>query len=135
MANITTTNNDLGSAALEVWGTVDGVLRNDAVTAQNFAEGTLLARKASDGKLYPYDPAVTPPSDLLSPKYVLPYPVAALATSDNPVTVVSAGKVNSRRLVVHPAIAVTAADLDALLDRPIIPVDLGQLSKVDNPQP
>lgn len=133
MANITTTNIDLGSVALEVWGTLSAVLRNAALTEQTFAEGTLLARHATDGKLYPFDPADTT-EDLDKPKYVLTYPVTAAASSDNRVQVMSAGKVNSRRLVIHDETPVAAAHLDALLDRPIIPVDVEQLSKIDNPQ-
>ena len=133
MPSITTTNNDLGSVALEVWGTLDAVLRNAAGTQQVFAEGTLLARHATDGKLYPYDPADTT-EDLDQPKYVLTYPVTAAATSDNRVTVMSAGKVNQRRLVIHDGTTVAAAHLDALLNRPIVPVDTTQLAKIDNPQ-
>lgn len=69
------------------------------------------------------------------PKYVLTYPVAVTtAAGTGPVTVLSAGKVNSRLLKVHgaPPTVATADDLDALLDRPIIPVVLDQQSKVDN---
>lgn len=133
MANVTITNIDLGSAALEVWGSMNGTLRNAAVTAQTFVEGTLLALSSADGKLYPYDPAAVA-DNINIPKYVLTYEVAALATSDNPVQVMSAGKVNQRRLVIHAGTPVAAAHLDALLDRPIIPVDVQQLAKIDNPQ-
>jgi hypothetical protein len=131
--NITTTNNDLGSAALEVWGTMDGVLRNAALTTQTFAEGTILARHASDGKLYPYDPADTT-EDLDVPVAVLTYPVTAATATDTRVSVLSAGKVNQNRLVIHDGTTLAAVHLWALLNRPIIPVDIGQLSKIDNPQ-
>ena len=133
MANITITNNDLGSVALEVWGTLEGVLRNAAGDEETFAEGTILARHATDGKFYPYDPAETS-EDLEVPKYVLTYAVTAAATSDNPVTVLSAGKVNKNRLVIHDGTTITAAHLDALMNRPVIPVDVKQLAKIDNPQ-
>ncbi len=58
------------------------------------------------------------------------------ASSTGPVTALSAGKVNQRRLKIHgaPPTAATADHIDALLDRPIIPVDVNQLAKIDNPQ-
>ena len=133
MANLTITNIDLGSVILETWGTTDGILENAAGTQQTFVAGTLLARHATDGHLYPYDPAETS-EDLEVPKYVLTYDVTIAATSDKPVTVLSAGKVNSRRLVIHDGTTVTAAHLDALLNRPIVPVDVRQLGQIDNPQ-
>lgn len=133
MANITITNNDLGSVALEVWGATDGVLRNAAGSEQTFAAGTILARHATDGKYYPYDPAETS-EDIEVPKAVLTYGVTAAATSDTQVTVLTAGKVNQNRLVIHDETPITAAHLDALMNRPIIPVDVDQLSKIDNPQ-
>jgi hypothetical protein len=81
--------------------------------------------------------SLTHAANALSPKYVLTYPVTIGASTTARVTVMSAGKVNSRRLKVHgaPPTAATAADIDALLDRPIIPLDLEQLAKVENPQP
>lgn len=219
MANITITNNDLGSTALEVWGTLDGTLQNVAVSDQNFVEGTLLARDPLTGNLIPYAPAavadsvadvtvdvpsiaassapdtavvvpgsligdfilieplgvwpvglslpegrclvngtvqvrianatiaaIDPASQILRfamrhnanqfpPKYVLTYPLTVTASSSAPVTVMSAGKVNQRRLFVHgsPPTVATVNDLDALLTRPIIPVDIAQLAKTDNP--
>ena len=38
------TRRRVGSVALEVWGTLDGVLRNAAGDEETFAEGTILAR-------------------------------------------------------------------------------------------
>ena len=135
MSNIAITNNDLGSVALELWGAVDGTLVNeDAGPADSvFAAGTILARHATDGKLYPYDPAETS-EDIEVPKYVLTYPVTLEASSEGPVTVLSAGRVNQNRLVIHDGTAITAAHLDALMNRPIIPVDVKQLAMIDNPQ-
>lgn len=134
MANITITNIDLGSVALEVAGVTEGLLHNAALTTEDFAEGTILARHSGDGKFYPFDPAAIA-DDLNVPKYVLPYAVPGVATvSDVPITAMSAGKVNRWRLVIHDGTAITAAHLDALLDRPIVPVDVKQLAKIDNPQ-
>jgi hypothetical protein len=133
VANITVTNNDLGSVILEQWGTVDNVLENAALTEQTFVAGTLLALHATDGHLYPYDPGETS-EDLEVPKYVLTYDVTLAASSDTPVTVMSAGKVNKNRLVIHDGTPITAAILDQLLNRPLIPVDVEQLARIDNPQ-
>lgn len=221
MPNITTTNNDLGRVALEVWASLDATLQNVVASEQSYLEGTLLGRDPATGNLLPYAPATVPDSvvdvtvdvasiptleatdtavvvpgalvgdlieieplgtwpvgitlpqgrclvagtvqvrianvtagavdpasqllrfslhhaaNALAPKYVLTYPVTIGASTTGRVTVMSAGKVNSRRLKVHgaPPTAATAADIDALLDRPIIPLDLEQLAKVDNPQP
>lgn len=134
MSNITITNNDTGSVALEVDGVTDGLLHNAALTTEDFAEGTILARHSGDGKFYPYDPAAVA-NDLNVPKYVLPYAVSGVATAtDVAITAMSAGKVNKNRLVIHDGTPLAAAHLDALLDRPIVPVDVKQLAKIDNPQ-
>lgn len=57
MANITKTSIDLGSAALEVWGTLDATLRNASGSDQSYLEGTLLSRNPANGELIPYAPA------------------------------------------------------------------------------
>jgi len=132
VANITITNIDLGSVALEVDGVLEATLHNGSVTEQNVREGTLLARNVADGKLYPFDPASVVP-DLNVPCYVLTYDVL-VPVGDIGVTVMSAGKVNQNRLRIHDGTPVTAAHLHALLTRPIVPVDVEQLAKIDNPQ-
>lgn len=218
MANITITNNDLGSAALEVWGVVDGTLQNVEITDQTYLEGTLLSRNPANGNLVPFvsaaedtivdvtvdvasipantapDTAVVVPGSLVGdlvtieplgtwpvgldiptgrvlvagtvqmrtpnvtvgaidpgsqsfrfslqhadiepPQYVLTHEKVVAASSSSPVTVLAAGKVNQNRLKVHgaPPTAATAAHFHALLNRPIIPVDIKQLAKIDNPQ-
>lgn len=218
MANLTKTDSDLGSAALEVWGSLEATLQNVIASDQNYVEGTLLSRDPATGNLVPYAPAAVPNSvadvtvdvasvtnatgpdtavtvpgslvgdeivveplgtwpaglsapqgrclvagtvqvrivnvtgapidpasqtfrfymrhfaNALAPKYVLTYPLTVLASSSAAVSVMSAGKVNQRRLFVHgaPPTLATANDLDVLLNRPIIPVDIGQLAKADN---
>lgn len=216
MSNITITNNDLGSVALEVWAVVQGTLQNVEITEQTYAAGTLLSRSASSGNLVPYAPAsaadtivdvtvnvaevaaqtavdtaVTVPGALVGdsiivtplgtwpagitapqgrclvdgtvqvrianvteggidpeeqslrfslhhdvepPKFVLTYEKVVGASSSAPVTALSAGKVDQGRLVIHGGTSITAAILDDLLDRPIIPVSATQLAKIDNPQ-
>lgn len=133
MPNITITNNDIGSVVLDLWGAQDGILENVAITEQKFVAGTLLALHATDGHLYPYDPAETS-EDLEVPKFVLTYDVTIAASSDKPVTVLNAGRVNKNRLVIHDGTTLTAAMLDQLLNRSIIPVDVKQLALIDNPQ-
>jgi len=54
VANITTTNIDLGRVALEVWGSLAALLTNVEVTDQSYLEGTLLTRSAATGKLVPF---------------------------------------------------------------------------------
>jgi hypothetical protein len=66
--------------------------------------------------------------------FVLTHEVVLAASSTGPVQVMSAGKVDQNRLVIHDATAITAAMLDDLLTRTIIPVDVKQLAKIDNPQ-
>lgn len=75
-------------------------------------------------------------ANALPPKYVLTYDVAVPASSTAPVTVLSAGKVDQRRLKIWgaPPTTATADHLDALLDRPIVPIDINQLALIDNPQ-
>lgn len=132
MANPIITNCDIGSVALTVTGTYDGILKNTVAAAHTFVAGTLLALHSGDGKLYPFDPASVT-NNLGQPKYVLTYPVTVLASGETGVQVMSAGRVNQNRLVVDGG-TVNAATLDLLLDRPIIPVDVKQLAKIDNPQ-
>lgn len=215
MPNITTTNVDLGSVLLELWGSVDATLENVELTEQTYAAGTILSRLAS-GNLVPYAPvavpdpfvdvtvdydsiptleaidmavvvpgalvgdtvtieplgtwpvgitlpqgrvlvdgtvqvrvanvtagAVNPGSqslrfhlerDVELPKFVLTYEVVLAASSTKAVTVLAAGKVDQSRLVIHNETALTAAMLDDLLARTIIPVNRKQLAKIDNPQ-
>jgi hypothetical protein len=66
--------------------------------------------------------------------FVLTYEVVLAASSSTPVEVMSAGKVDQNRLVIHNATVITAAMLDDLTARGIIPVDVKQLAKIDNPQ-
>jgi hypothetical protein len=133
VANITTTNIDLGGVIIELWGQTSGVLRNAAVSEQTFAPGTLLARHATDGKFYPYDPAETS-EDIEVPKYILTYEVVAAASSDNQVQAMSAGKFDQNRIVVHDGTPVTAGIIDQLMNRTFVAIDVKQLARIDNPQ-
>lgn len=133
MANLTITNNDIGSVVLERVGSADGTLQNaDTDDPVTFVEGTILARHSSDGKYYPFDPAGS--NGLNAAKAVLTYEVTVAANSGAAVTVLTAGKVNSRRLVIHGGTTITAAHLDQLRDYSITPIDVKQLGQIDNPQ-
>jgi hypothetical protein len=132
-SNINVTNVDSGSVLLEKWGEVDKTLVNSEIVETVFLAGTLLALHATDGKLYPYDPAALT-ENINVPKYVLTYDVTVAASSDLAVMALSAGKVNQNRLRLQGGGPVTAAILDQLLDRPIIPVAVAQLCVIDNPQ-
>lgn len=57
MPNITITNVDRGSVALDVQGVADGTLQNVEVTEQTYAEGTILSRSPATGNLLPHAPA------------------------------------------------------------------------------
>jgi hypothetical protein len=130
--NITITNIDLGSVVLELEGSTDGTLQNEEEEAATFAAGTILARQATDGKFYPF--ATAGLDGLAIPKAVLTHEVTVAAESGVPVQVLTAGKVNRQRLVIHDATPITAAHLDLLRDFSIIPVDVTQLGNIDNPQ-
>lgn len=57
MGNITNTPVDLGSAVLEMWGSLEATLRNASGSDQSYLEGTLLSRNPANGELIPYAPA------------------------------------------------------------------------------
>jgi hypothetical protein len=135
MTNIWITDNDTAGVILEGHADTDGVLVNAALTEETFAAGTILARNTATGKFEPFDPGVTPPSDLLIPKAVLTYEVADVAASGEvPVRVLTSGKVNQRRLVIHGGTPVTALHADMLRDYSIVALDVKQLARDDNPQ-
>lgn len=68
----------------------------------------------------------------LPPEYVLPYEVTVADASTARVRVLSAGKVDQDRLVIHNATPVAALHLHALMNRPIIPIATKQLAAEDN---
>jgi hypothetical protein len=132
MANITITNIDTGSVVLEKVGEAEGLLQNAVASEVTFLAGTILARDASDLKFYPYADAGLDGLD--AAKFVLPYEVTLAASASGAVTVLTAGKVNQDRLVIHDETAITQAHLDQLRDYGITPVNVQQLANIDNPQ-
>lgn len=133
MSNIAIENVDTGSVVLETVAAQDGTLRNsDADDPATFAEGTILARNSSTLKLEPYDPAGS--TGLNIPIAVLTYEIGPVAAvSDVSARVLTAGKVSARRLKIHDGTTVTAAHLDLLRSFGVIPIDVVQLGKLDNP--
>jgi hypothetical protein len=132
VANITITNIDTGSVVLEKVGEAEGLLKNAVASEVTFLAGTILARDISDGMFYPYADAGLDGLD--AAKFVLPYEVTLAASATGTVTVLTAGKVNQSRLVIHDETPITAAHLDMLRDFGITPVVVEQLSQYDNPQ-
>lgn len=133
MPNVTITDIDLGSVVLELEATQEGLLTNaDADDPATFAAGTILARNSTSLKFEPYDPGGS--GGLGVPVAVLTYEVGPVAAaSDAAASVLIAGKVNQRRLVIHDATPITAEHLDLLRSFAIIAVDVEQLGKYDNP--
>ena len=134
MANLTITDLDLGGVIVEGHADTDGILVNAALTEETFEAGTILGRDSVTGKFAPYDPALTPPADLLIPKAVLTYPVTLAAAAETAVRVFTNGKVNQNRLLIHGGGTINHVQLDALRDYGIVPLDVAQLARDDNPQ-
>lgn len=133
MSNITIENVDTGSVVLESVAAADGTLRNsDADDPATFLAGTILARNSSTLKFEPYDPAGS--TGLNIPVAVLTYDVGPIAAaSDVGARVLTAGKVSQRRLKIFAGTTITGAHLDLLRSFGIIPIDVVQLGKLDNP--
>jgi hypothetical protein len=72
--------------------------------------------------------------DIGEPRFVLTYPLTVAASTSAAVRVLTTGQVNQSRLKIHNETPVTWAHRDALRDHGIVPVDVNQLAKVDNPQ-
>lgn len=132
MPNITITNVDTGSVALELFGAADGILNNAGADPVTYAAGTILARSTADGEFYPYDPAGLDGLDVASA--ILTYAVEVAGTGSTPVRVLTAGKVIANRLAIHDGTEITSAHLDALRNFSIIPIDVTDLGATDNPQ-
>jgi hypothetical protein len=133
VANITIENIDLGSVVLEQDACQDAILRNsDADDPDTFVAGTILARNSGTLKLEPYNPGGS--TGLNIPVAVLTYDVGPVpAVTDVGVRVLTAGKVSQRRLKIHGGTPVSAAHLDLLRSFAILPIDVVQLGKYDNP--
>ena len=132
MANITITNNDLGSVILK-----DGEFRDDLLTfagAGTVVEGTILARDSVSLKLVPYvKGGVTNENGI--PKAILTYDVTAAGAGDVQSRVGVAGSYRKERLVIDAdgdASNVDQAVIDQLRDYGLVPIDVQELNILDN---
>lgn len=134
-SNFTNTTVYVGSVALR-----DCLHQDEELTfggAGTVLEGTILARSTSTGKLIPYVKGGSSDGDGV-PRAVLPYTVEATGAGDVPVRPIISGVVNVAKLVIHAdgdAENIDGAVRDLLRATGIIPVDVNDLGRVDNPQP
>ena len=131
MANLTTTNLDLGSVIME--GVADHDDTYISVAAETALEGTILARDSVSGLLVPFVKGGVVNENGI-PKAVLTYPVD-VAIGANAVRVLQKGKVNLSRLVIRAdgdASNVDAVVMDQLRDYGIEVQNVQDLSILDN---
>lgn len=132
MANITTTQVDLGAVALENPKFADDVFT--AAGAKTFKAGTILARDSASLKLVVYAiGGVTNGNGI--PKAILTYDVVAAGAGDIPIRALISGVVNSTRLIVDAdgtGANITKAILDQLRAESIVPQAVLQTSIYDN---
>src|SRR5690554_5751871 len=97
MANVTITNNDLGSVALE------GAIHHDELVTfgatDEFVAGTILARDSVSGKLVLFVKGGSTNGNGI-PKAVLSYTISRTGTGDVPARVIVKGHINRERLVI-----------------------------------
>lgn len=132
MANLTITNNDLGSVVHE-----KGSFRDDLLTfagAATVVEGTILARDSASLKLVPYVIGGSTNENGI-PKAILTYDVTATGAGDVPIRDMVSGAVRAERLVVDAdgdASNITAAILDQLRAYGLVSIDVQELNILDN---
>lgn len=132
MANITTTNVDLGSVALE-----GAILHDELVTfagADSFAAGTILARDTVSDKLVLFVIGGSTNGNGV-PKAVLVYPIERGDAGDVKARVLVKGHVNRQRLIVDADgddSNIDAVVLDQLRDYGIVASHVEQLAELDN---
>lgn len=132
MANITTTNVDIGNVILQ-----DADFRDDLLTfggAGTVVEGTILARDSVSGNLVPFVKGGTTNENGI-PKAIVTYDVGATGAGDVPVRVGVAGKYRKERLVIDAdgdASNVDNVVIDQLRDYGLTPIDVDELNILDN---
>lgn len=133
MANIAITNVDIGSVAFGD----EAEFRDELLTfagAATVKAGTILARDSVSLKLVPYvKGGVTNENGI--PKALVTYDVTATGAGDVPIRALVEGEINADRLVINADgdnSNVDAAVLDQLRVYGITPVDVAQLSSLDN---
>lgn len=132
MANITITNVDIGSVILQ-----DAEFRDDLLTfggAGTVIEGTILSRDSVSGKLVPFVKGGSTNENGI-PKAVITYDVTAAGAGDVPVRAGISGRYRKERLVIAAdgdASNIDNAVMDQLRDYGLVPVDVHDLSVLDN---
>jgi hypothetical protein len=136
MANIDTTNIDVGAVQCDV---KENNFRDELITfagADTFVAGTILARDSGSLKLVKYVKGGSTNGNGI-PKAVVTYDVVAAGASDVPARVLLAGTVYKHRLVIDADgddSNVDAAVIDELRAVGIVPLESTQLDGYDNPQ-
>jgi hypothetical protein len=132
MANITTTNVDLGSVALE-----GAIMQDELVTFAGtdvFAAGTILARDSSTDKLVLFVVGGSTNGNGV-PKAVLTYAIERTGAGDVKARVLIKGHVNRKRLIIDADGTDENIDevvLDQLRDYGIVASHVEQLAELDN---
>ncbi len=132
MANLTTTNVNLGSIILK-----NGEFRDELLTfvgAATVLEGTILARDSASLKLVPFVKGGVANENGI-PKAVLTYDVTAAGAGDEAIRDMVTGSVRAERLIIDAdgdASNVDAAVLDQLRDYSLVSIDVQELNVLDN---
>jgi len=135
MANITTTNIDNGPIVLQEDLSEDGLVT--FAGADVFAPGTILARHTGTLNWQLYVKGGSSNGNGV-PQGVLSYELEADGAGDLPARIITAGKLNKRRLIIDADgddSNIDATVTDLLREHGLLAEDVQQLSRFDNPQP
>lgn len=132
MANLTTTNVDLGNVILE-----GGDFRDELLTfagAATVVEGTILARDSVSLKLVPFVKGGATNENGI-PKALITYDVTATGAGDESIRAAVAGIFRKERLIINAdgdGSNIDNAVLDQLRDYGLVPTDVQELNILDN---
>jgi hypothetical protein len=135
MANIDIQNNDLGPLMLGGEEFEDGLIA--FAGTDTFAAGTILARNTSTLKFQLYVKGGSSNGNGV-PVGVLTYAVSRTGAGDVMGRVLMKGKVNAKRLIIDADgddSNIDATVRDLLRSKAIVPENVTNLSRYDNPQP
>ncbi len=135
MANIVNTSNDTGSSIVERGEFEDGAVI--FAGADTFAAGTILARHTTNLKFQLYVKGGSTDGDGV-PVAILVNESVRTGAGDNNERVAISGTYNENRLIIdadgdNSNIDATVRDL--LRQSMLLPIDVEQLARLDNPQP
>ncbi len=132
MANLTITNNDIGSEILE-----GARFQDDTLTlagADTIAPGTILARDSTSSKLVLFVKGGTTNENGI-PKVILTHEVVSTGAGDSPVRVGVTGKYRKERLIIDADgddSNIDAVVKDQLRDYGLVPLNVQELNDYDN---